>query len=108
MVKLNPRKPDDMMAIIKKIDQYMSRFDWPYSDWVVGVSPDPRQTLERTNMVAEAMGPWIYKMAANADFAKAIERHFVENLGTDGGAEDGERRLDARVVYAYRKGVSLN
>ena len=92
---------NNMFDVIEKIDEYMQRYDWPYSDWVVGTSVDPVEKLEKQQVLGEAMGPWIYKMAANAEFAKAIEKHFSDSVGTS--SESNLEESNARFVYAYRQ-----
>lgn len=92
----------NMIDVIEKIDQYIRRHDWPYSEWCVGIADDPREKLERQQETEGETGPWIYTTAGNGEFARAIRQHFTEILGVNREVSfEGER---GAVVYAYWRG----
>ncbi len=72
-----------------------------YSDWYVGIASDPKQRLFNDHNVNENGYGWIYRETFSSEFAREVEAHFTNTLGTDGdtGGEDNTTKF----VYAYKK-----
>ena len=97
--------PKSESEIKKEIKEFIERNNGGYSSWYVGISENPRERLFDDHNVDEKNG-WIYREASNSEIARRIEKYFIDELGTDGGAGGGD--VDAKYVYAYSKKADTN
>ena len=88
-------------TIKSEIAAHIEKGGGTYSTWYVGISKDARDRLFNGHGVAEKGDWWIYRQAETAAAARAVESHFVNTLGTDGGGGGGDSQSDH--VYAYQK-----
>jgi hypothetical protein len=81
--------------------RYIRKGGGTCSDWVIGISKEPRIRLFNGHGVHERGDLWIYRTAQTYEAARDIESYFVNSLGTEGGI--GEGGQDSHHVYAYKK-----
>lgn len=86
--------------IIKEIDEYIQKEGSPYGRWYVGIASDPQNRLFQDHNVSKENGWWIYQKASSDTDARAIEKFFLEQKGTQGGPGGGDS--STCFVYAYR------
>lgn len=72
-----------------------------WNEWYVGISADARDRLFNGHGVKEQGDWWIFRQAISSSEARAVESHFVNKFGADGGTGGGDDTAD--MVYAYRK-----
>ena len=89
--------------IVMEILEFIQMEGGHRKTWYVGVADDARRRLFDEHQVHYQDDAWIYRMAASEKEAQHVEEYFLE-YGLDGGK--GSRCPDARMVYAYRKGMS--
>lgn len=77
---------------------YMKGLGGPFSDWYVGASSDPVQSIAGTPAAEGDASPWMYKPALSARATQTIVRYFRETLGTDGPDAD---TIPEGATYAY-------
>jgi len=87
-----------MTEIVEAIQTHIGT-DAP-SNWYVGITGNVRERLFGAHQVDEANGSWIYREASSSQEARAIERHFLDRVGTKGGPGGGD--ATTKTVYAYR------
>ncbi len=86
-----------MGVTIGKIVGFMKSHGGQRTDWYVGVTSDmPRRALEH-----KLSGPVFQVNLFDADTARAVERHFIEQQHTDGAPGGGDER--SMIVYAFMK-----
>jgi hypothetical protein len=90
-------------GIIAEMRQYIEGYHYPYDRWFVGVSEDPGLCLLGKHRMNPNIGPCIHIAAPTADAARAVGKHFIETMGSDGDVSGGGN--DARFVYAYKKSM---
>ena len=86
--------------IIAAVDAYMRQFQYPNSDWYVGIAADPQERLFNGLNVDEDNGFWIYEHANSVETAREVEQAYLVG-GHDGGGGGGS--TDSTYVYAYVK-----
>jgi hypothetical protein len=91
----------DKNQIILDISSYMRSWGGLARDWYVGIASDARTRLFIEHRVDENSGKWIYRIAESATEARDIEKHFLDEIGTDGGPGGGD--WTAKQIYAYKK-----
>ena len=89
----------DYNTVIKRIENYMRKFEGDYPDWYVGITKDLEEGLFELHGVEEN-GVWISFGADSEEVAKKVENYFLDKK-TDGNPSSIED--DARIVYAYKK-----
>lgn len=72
-----------------------------FADWYVGISKDASDRLFNGHSVDKKVDGWIYRTASSSTVARAVEKHFCRELGTDGDCGGGD--ASANQVYAYKK-----
>jgi hypothetical protein len=77
---------------------YMKGLGGPFSDWYVGASSDPLQSIAETPSAEGDARPWMYKPALSARATQTIVRYFRETLGTNGPDSDA---IPEGATYAY-------
>lgn len=82
---------------------YIKEFDSTFSNWCVGISANPKQTLFDLRGVRDAQDPWLYKQLLSHRAAQLVRTYFVENLGVVGAPiPAGDDREDFDCVYLYK------
>lgn len=82
---------------IGKIAGFMKRYGGLRADWYVGVTND----IRRRALEHELSGLVFQEDLFDADIARAVERHFVEQQHTDGAPGGGDE--GSTIVYAFKK-----
>lgn len=85
--------------IVNDIVAHMQKGGGAYRDWYVGISKDARARL--SNHGVREGDWWIFCQATSSANARAVEKYFLESVGTDGGPGGGDDSADQ--VYAYKK-----
>lgn len=89
----------DYRTVIKRIENYMSKFEGDYSDWYIGITKDLDEELFNLHKFEES-GIWISFGADTDEVAKKVETYFLDKK-TEGNPTDLEE--DTRIVYVYKK-----
>lgn len=85
--------------IIQKIDQHLSNSGKSYyNEFYVGITNDPKRRLFEEHGVSKEDSWWIYVKADNAEIARNVEKHYLNEgmRGNDGGGNE-----DSCYVYCY-------
>ena len=81
---------------------YIKEFGGDFSEWYVGVSGDPLNTMLDRHRVDKEADIWLYKQALTFRACRTVQRYFLERLRTDGASvSSGEESEDC--VYLYKK-----
>lgn len=92
--------------IVNEIVDYMDKHGGNYRNWYVGIASNPRDRLFSDHNVNEHSDLWIFNETNDEDTARRIEKHFIDNVGTQGGGGGGSS--STRSVYAYRIAAHTN
>jgi hypothetical protein len=85
--------------IVADIETYIEECGGNYSDWYVGITGDITQRLFGDHNVDEDNDNCCWEEATSSKIARAVEKHFIEKHGTQGGPGGGDD--DSVYVYAY-------
>ena len=94
----NAKMDGKMREIISDIVNHVN--GEAYSKWYIGITKDVNSRLFGDHNVDEKTDRWIWRLAANENEARDIEKYFL-NLGMSGGGGGGDHQ--SKYVYAYRK-----
>ena len=86
--------------IVAEIEAHIKNCGGTFRQWYVGIATDARDRLFNDHRVREKGDAWIFRPAGTHQMARKIEDHFVNRLGTRGGAGGGGNTTCS--VYAYR------
>ncbi len=89
----------DYRTVIKRIENYMSKFEGDYSDWYIGITKDLDEELFNLHKIEES-GIWISFGADTDEVAKKVEKYFLDKK-TEGNPTNLEE--NTRIVYVYKK-----
>ena len=67
----------DYRTVIKRIENYMSKFEGDYSDWYIGITKDLDEELFNLHKFEES-GIWISFGADTDEVAKKLEKYFID------------------------------
>lgn len=88
-----------MQNIISEISSYIKNSGGGHpSSWYVGIAGNPRDCLFNRHGVSELKGFWIFRDAGSENYARAIEKVFLD-AGYQGGGGGGD--YTTRYVYVY-------
>jgi hypothetical protein len=88
---------DKAVAIAKEIENHISENGGVYGEWYVGITDDINERLFGYHNVKHV---YIYRVAPTVEWAREIERYFIEKQHTDGGSGGGNNK--SKYVYAYK------
>ena len=84
---------------------YIKEFDETFSNWYVGISEPPKQTLFEQHGVRDDEDPWLYKQLLTHRAARTVYDYFVDHLKTAGVrrrlARGFRLRLSVQDIAAY-------
>ncbi|SDR98366.1 hypothetical protein [Bradyrhizobium canariense] len=80
---------------------YIKEFDETFSNWCVGISDSPKQTLFERHGVRDDADPWLYKQLLTHRAARTVYDYFVEHLKT-AGIQPAASSNDFDCVYLFK------
>jgi hypothetical protein len=80
---------------------YIKEFDQSFSNWCVGISDAPKQTLFEQHGVRVDEDPWLYKQLLTHRAARTVYDYFVDHLKTAGVQPAGDSN-DFDCVYLFK------
>lgn len=80
---------------------YIKEFDETFSNWCVGISDAPKQTLFGRHGVRTDEDPWLYKQLLTHRAARTVYDYFVDHLKTAGVQPTGSSS-DFDCVYLFK------
>ena len=95
---MNAKLKEELIKIIAEIEIFIVDNGGFFSDWYVGITDDIKGRLYRYHNVKDTI---IFVKAPSIEFARIIERYFIEERKTDGGTGGGND--SGFYVYAYKK-----
>ncbi len=104
--RLTKAQDQEKAAIIRTIDEYITKIGSSYSSWYVGITHSPTVGLFNVHNVDIPDKTWIHTPTSSAIVSRGVEKHFVNKLRTDGEIAGGDE--SAVFVYAYLKGPKTN
>ena len=82
---------------------YIKEFDTTFSNWCVGLSANPKQTLFDERHVRDEQDPWLYKQLLSHRAAGIVRSYFVEQLRVIAAPNPTAPDLeDVDCVYLYK------
>ena len=80
---------------------YIKEFDESFSNWCVGISDSPKQTLFELHGVRTDEDPWLYKQLLTHRAARTVYDYFVDHLKT-AGVQPTASSNDFDCVYLFK------
>ena len=87
---------EDAVSFLKNS---IDRWGIPYSQWYIGITDDPEDTLFTRHGVLRG-DPWASYPCTDAEIARLVESHLLSALGTKGDTGGGSD--NSAHVYAYK------
>ena len=82
--------------------KYIKEFDCEFRAWYVGIASEPKYQMRTEHNVDFEKDIWLYKQALSFIACQTVQRHFIDNLGTDGALiSSGNEDMDC--IYLYKK-----
>jgi len=95
---MNSQVKEELVRIITEIESFIIDNGGFFCDWYVGITEDIQERLYGCHNVKDTC---ITVKAPSIEFARIIEKYFIEERKTDGGTGGGN--YGNIYVYAYKK-----
>jgi hypothetical protein len=96
---MNSSNKEKALTIVKEIENHIKKNGGIYLEWYVGITDNINERLFEYHNVEDC---YIHRKAPTVNWARAIEKHFIEKHLTDGGSGGGND--NSSYVYAYKIG----
>jgi hypothetical protein len=94
---MNNSDKEKAAAIAKEMENHIEKNGGIYQEWYVGITDDINERLFKYHNVKHC---YIYRKAPTVDWAREIEKYFIEKYYVDGGSGGGND--NSFYVYAYK------
>jgi hypothetical protein len=85
-----------------EIYRYIKEYDSDFNNWYIGISENPKKTINIDHNIDLENGIWLYKQALTFTACKTIQKYFIQNLNMAGElVEFGNENMDC--VFIYKK-----
>ena len=105
-LRLTKAEVQEKATVIRRFEEHITRISSSYSGWYVGITHSPTVGLFNDHHVDKSDKTWIHTPTSSATVSRAVEKHFVKKLRTDGETAGGDESWV--FVYAYLKGPNTN
>jgi hypothetical protein len=95
---MNAKLKQELIKTIAEIESFIFENGGLFSDWYAGITDNIKERLYRYHNVKDTC---VFVKTPSVEFARIIEKYFIEERKTDGGTGGGND--GSFYAYAYKK-----